>query len=91
LGKEYRFIIPGRGYSARGKNATKYQDYVRETAAKIIAHPLTEANLYLKVDYFHLGRHRVDKDHLLECVSNGLKDVAYNDDNCKSSAKMAQF
>jgi len=81
LGKEYRFIIPGRAYSGANKNATRYKAKINETAAKIITHPLAESDLYLKVDYFHLGRHTVDRDNLLKCVSDGLKGIAYNDDN----------
>ncbi len=81
MAREYRFIIPGRAYSGQGKYATRYKAYIRDTAAQIIGHPLTEVNLYLKVDYFHTGRHRVDGDNLLKCISDGLGVVAYNDDS----------
>jgi len=81
LGKEYRFIIPGRAYSGQGKSATRYKAKIRKIAARIIAQPLTQDFLHLKVDYFHLGRHRVDRDNLLKCISDGLKGAAYNDDS----------
>ena len=81
MGKEYRFIIPGRAYSGQGKSATRYKAKIRKIAARIIAQPLTQDFLHLKVDYFHLGRHRVDRDNLLKCICDGLKSVAYNDDS----------
>jgi hypothetical protein len=81
LDKEYRFIIPGRAYSGAGKNATSYKAKIHEIAAGIITQPFTQNFIRLKVDYFHKGKHRVDRDNLLKCISDGLKGVAYSDDS----------
>jgi hypothetical protein len=78
---EHFIIIPGRGYSGWARSKGDYKVRIGEIAAKSIANPLVQRNLYVRVDYFYHSGHRVDGDNLLKSICDGLERVAYIDDN----------
>ena len=76
----YTLIIPGRAYSAKARSAAQYKAEVRRVATQRILAPLTEDDLFMKIDYFYLTGHKVDTDNLEKPIRNALEGVAYNDD-----------
>lgn len=79
--KKYNVVIMGRAYSSHSHSAAQYKDKVKEEASKVIRRPI-KGNLSIRVDYYYNeSKNRLDGDNLLKIVCDGLKSVAYHDDN----------
>lgn len=78
---KYNVVIMGRAYSPHSHSAAQYKDKVKEEASKVIRRPI-KGNLSIRVDYYYNeSKNRLDGDNLLKIVCDGLKSVAYHDDN----------
>jgi hypothetical protein len=74
--------ILGRAFSKDSKyGGRKYQTVVRASAREYFPKLLEGKNLFVEVHYFYTIRHLVDLDNLLKGILDGLKGIAYSDDN----------
>ncbi len=77
---EYRIVIPGKAASFRSPKARAYRKAIRQRARRLFPRPLPYEIIDVRMDYFHMGRRRVDMDNVAKCVLDALTGVAYADD-----------
>ena len=77
---EYRIIIPGKAKSFRSPKSGDYKTIIQQAAKRIFTRPMSGDTLEVRLDYFLLGRRRMDMDNIAKCVLDALDGIAYTDD-----------
>ena len=79
-GNEYRVVIPGNAISFRVAASKEYKKHVAECAAEVIATPIIEGTVEVRITYFHSRDVRSDMDNISKCIMDALNGLAYDDD-----------